>query len=58
MAENFEDVVKKLGETAKKPSAGKAQTVLAVQMVDSKGKVIKEEKGAAATEAQREEEKK
>jgi len=57
MAENFEDVVKNLGEATKKPSAGKAQTVLAVQMVDSKGKVIKEEKGAAAAEAQREEEK-
>jgi hypothetical protein len=57
MAENFEDVVKKLGSTVKKPSAAKSPAVLAVQMVDSKGKVIKEEKGAAAAEAQREEEK-
>jgi len=57
MAENFEDVIKKLGSTVKKPSAAKAPAVLAVQIVDSKGKVIKEEKGAAAAEAQREEEK-
>ena len=42
MAENFEDVVKKLGDTIKKPAAAKAAAVLAVQMVDSKGKVIKE----------------
>ena len=32
MAENFEDVVKKLGSTVKKPSAAKAPAVLAVQM--------------------------
>ena len=33
---NFQNVVKALGETTKKPSAGKASAVLAVQMVDSK----------------------
>ena len=57
MAENFEDVVKKLGDTIKKPAAAKAAAVLAVQMVDSKGKVIKEEEGESAAEAKREEEK-
>jgi len=57
MAENFEDVVKKLGSAVKKPTAAKAPAVLAVQIVDKTGKVIKEEKGAAAAEARREEEK-
>ena len=48
MAENFGDVVKKLEKATKKPSAGKAPIVLAVQLVDKTGKVIKEEKGAKA----------
>ena len=34
----------------KKPTKGETPAVLAVQIVDSKGKVIKEKKGAAATE--------
>jgi len=57
MAENFEDVVKKLGSTVKKPAASQVSAVLAVQMVDEKGKVIGEEEGAAAAEEKREEEK-
>jgi len=55
MAENFKDVVKKLGSAVKKPSAAKTPTVLAVQIVDKAGKVIKEDKGAAASEKAREE---
>ena len=57
MAENFDDVIKTLGSTVKKPSASKAPLTLAVQIVDSKGKVVKEDKGAAAAEQQREQEK-
>ena len=57
MAENFQDVVKQLGSTVKKPAIAKAPLVLAVQMVDNKGKVIKEKTGAAAAEIKREEEK-
>ena len=57
MAENFQDVVKQLGSTVKKPAIAKAPLVLAVQMVDNKGKVLKEKTGAAAAEIKREEEK-
>jgi len=48
MAESFEDVVKKLGSTVKKPAESKAKAVLAVQMVDKAGKVIDGEGGGAA----------
>ena len=54
MAEKFEDVVNKLGKATKKPSLSKAPIVVAVQLVDDKGKVIKEDGGAAATEDKRE----
>ena len=47
MAEKFEEVVNKLGKAVKKPTKGETPAVLAVQIVDSKGKVIKEKKGAA-----------
>ena len=54
MAEKFEDVVNKLGKATKKPSQSKAPIVVAVQLVDDKGKVIKEDSGAAVTEEKRE----
>jgi len=50
---DFKDVVKKLEGAVKKPSISKAPAVVAVQLVDDKGKVIKEDSGAAATEIKR-----
>ena len=44
MAENFEDVIDQLGKATKRPSAVKAPAVLAVQIVDKTGKIIKEER--------------
>ncbi len=55
MAEKFEDVVNKLGKATKKASLSKAPIVVAVQLVDDKGMVIKEDSRAAATEDKREE---
>ena len=45
MAVKFEDVIEELGSTVKKASGTRAPFVLAVQMVDSRGKLIEEEKG-------------
>ena len=53
MAENFDEVVESLAAVTKLPAAGRAKEVLAVQIVDNKGKVQKAG-GAAAKEKERE----
>jgi hypothetical protein len=63
MAEKFQDVIEELGDAIKKPQTSKTEAVLAVQIVDKRGKIIDDlggatdGKGAASAESRREKEK-
>ena len=52
---SFGKIVDQLGQATKKPAQTKAPVVLAVQIIDKTGKVVEDDKGAAAAEQAREE---
>ena len=52
---SFGKIVDQLGQATKKPAQTKAPVVLAVQIIDKTGKVVEDDKGAAAAEQTREE---